>query len=282
MSIRQQNHLDQVLIRLRDSASIRGVTYLATAAAVLELSNTLAIDQHDPYANMHVAAFPGVVALTYALARLRPEDRAAWQRLPTRQDVRQFGQGLALGSTMILSVLGIAAAKGWVSAPAWGWEHASVRAVARSVALLTVQELALIWNEEQVFRGYGFDTLRQAIGLPAASIILTTLFALYHGLDYRRAVGTAIGGVALLMLRMGSGSLWMPFGFHLAWNILQIALFGPEGEALSLRPLRLHGPPQWIGRPGSPEHGWLSMIIRGGLCIAMAAWLWRRRALNKR
>lgn len=281
MNARQQNCLDQVLIRLRDSASVRGVTYLATSAAMLELSNTLAIDQSDPYANIHVAAFPGVVALTYALARLRPEDHAAWQRLPTRQDVRELGQGLALGGTMILSVLGIAAAKGWVSAPAWGWEHASVRAVARSVAVLTVQELALIWNEEQVFRGYGFDTLRQAIGLPAASIILTTLFGLYHGLDYRRAVGTAIGGVTLLMLRIGSGSLWMPFGFHLAWNILQLALFGPEGEALSLRPLRLHGPARWIGRPGSPEHGWLSMIMRSVLCVVLAVWLRRQKTLSQ-
>ncbi len=39
-----------------------------------------------------------------------------------------------------------------------------MNAVLRSVAYQGVGHLAVSWNEEMVFRGYGFETVRAALG----------------------------------------------------------------------------------------------------------------------
>ena len=69
-------------------------------------------------------------------------------------------QGTGLGTAAFLAWLGIAAAKKWISAPAWGWEQAPIREVLRSATVLGLGHLAVAWNEEMVFRGYGFETVR--------------------------------------------------------------------------------------------------------------------------
>ena len=58
-----------------------------------------------------------------------------------------------------------------------------MNAVLRSVARLTVGHLAVAWNGEMVFRGYGFETVREALGLETAVAVLIPGFALCHGLD---------------------------------------------------------------------------------------------------
>lgn len=81
-----------------------------------------------------------------------------------------------------------------------------------SIALLGVGQLAVAWNEEMVFRGYGFETQRAAIGQGAVGVLIP-FFALYHGLDRLQVLGTATGGVVLL-LRLRSDALWLPIGYH--------------------------------------------------------------------
>jgi membrane protease YdiL (CAAX protease family) len=72
-----------------------------------------------------------------------------------------------------------------------------------------------------VFRGYGFETVREALGQPAALGVLIPAFALYHGLDPQQALGMAAGGTALMLLRLQSDALWLPLGYHWAWNVFQ-------------------------------------------------------------
>lgn len=180
-----------------------------------------------------------------------------------------------MGTAAFLVWLGIAKAKQWVSTPAWGWEQASIHEVLRSSALLGVGHLAVAWNEEMVFRGYGFETVREALGQGKAVAILIPGFALYHGLDSQQVLGMLAGGATLMLLRLHSDALWLPIGYHWAWNVLQTAIFGSPGAGPSIRPLQVHGPERWMGRPGQPEPGLLSTLVQ--LAMALLVWLWTRR-----
>ena len=229
--------------------------------AILEASYRLLAKTEPWSAYFREAAVPPVAAVTYIFAQLQPQDAASWQRLPTRQEIVQLGKGLVAGGSAIGAVLAFAASQGWVSAPSWGWEHTPASKVAQSIALLTTQHILSVWQEEMVFRGYGFDTLRQAIGLPAAIVCSSLLFAIYHGFNPRMLVSMTLAGVLLSFLRLEHENLWLPFGFHLGWNLLQVVLFGPSTANPSLRPLLVHGPAEWIGQPGYPEPGYLVTLV---------------------
>ena len=147
--------------------------------------------------------------------------------------------------------------------------------VLRSATLLGVGHLAVAWNEETVFRGYGFETVREALGQGKAVAVLILGFALYHGLDPQQLIGMLAGGATLMLLRLHSDALWLPVGYHWAWNVLQTAVFGAPESAPSIRPLQVQGPERWMGKPGQPEPGLLSTLVQ--LVMALLLWLWMRR-----
>jgi len=254
---------------LRDSAAARSAAYYASMVGVLLTCFKLPHDPENPFTkHVHPQAFPGVVAITDVFTRLRPEDWAAWTHTPTPADLADLARGVALGVTASAGVLGVGMAKGWMSAPAWGWEQGHAQeTVLASAALTAAQTAVLVFNEETIFRGYGLDTLRAACGLPAALAISVPLFARYHGPGWKRFVGLGAAGLLLTLLRLRTGNLWLAAGFHWGWNVAQLSLFGPKEGAPSLRPLHLHGPDAWVGRPGEPDPGWLQILTT----VVMAA-----------
>lgn len=261
---------------LRDCAKARSVAYYGSMVGVLLACFKLPYDPENPFAkHIHPQAFPGVVAVTDLFSRLRPEDWEAWTREPTSAELADLVRGALLGVAASGAVLGAGMAKGWMSAPAWGWENGFAReTVLASVGLTAAQTAVLVFNEEMIFRGYGLDTLRAAFGLPAALAISVPLFARYHGPGWKQFVGLSAAGLLLAFLRLRTGNLWFAAGFHWGWNIAQLSLFGPEDGAPSLRPLHLHGPEAWVGRPGEPDPGWLQTLptmlmaaVAGGLLL---------------
>lgn len=246
---------------------------------VLLAVDRLPYDAENPFeANPHPLAFAGVVGITNLFSYLQPGDRRGWDRPPTRAELADFGRGLALVSAACCAMLGVAAAKGWVSAPAWGWQDGlTPGAVLASAALIAAQEGTLVYDEEMVFRGYGLDKLAQALGLPAALAVSIPLFARYHGPGWKRFLGLSAAGVLLALLRLRTGNLWLAAGFHYGWNVVQKAIFGPPDGAPSLRPLQLHGPAAWVGRPGHPEPGWMQILATVGMAAIAGVALRRRR-----
>lgn len=261
---------------LRRSPGSRSLVYFGAAALLLE-AVAHAQDRTHPYAvvRLHLTTAPFGGVLTYAFVNLRPADQARWNRVPLHVGVRQALQGVGLGAGAFLAWASVAAAKGWVSAPAWGWERTTMGDLSRSFMLLGVGHLAVAWNEEMVFRGYGFETAREALGQGAAVGVLIPAFALYHGTDPQQMLGMAAGGTVLMLLRLQSDALWLPIGYHWAWNVLQTAVFGPAENVPAIRPLQVHGPSLWVGCPGSPEPGLLNTLIH--LTLALMVWLWMRR-----
>src|SRR6266487_2603034 len=126
----QSNLLRRALEHVRREPGSRSVVYFGTAALLAVVVARMQ-DRTAPYALVreHVATLPFGAALTYACMCLRPEDRARWNRVPLDQGIAQALHGMGLGTGAFLAWMGIAAAKGWISAPAWGWEHTSVSAV---------------------------------------------------------------------------------------------------------------------------------------------------------
>lgn len=269
-----------VIELLRTSAAARSVAYFSAMVGVLLACFKLPYDPENPFEeHVHPQAFPGVVAITDLFTRLRPEDRAAWTRQPTAADLTDLARGIALGTTVSATVLGVGMAKGWMSAPAWGWEQGLKReTVLAAVALKAAQEAVLVFNEEMIFRGYGLDTLRAAFSLPTALAISVPLFARYHGPGWKRFLGLSAAGLLLAFLRLRTGNLWFAAGYHYGWNSAQKSIFGPEDSAPSLRPLRLHGPEAWVGHPGHPDPGWLHIVATILMAAVAGGWLWRRRA----
>ena len=89
-----------------------------------------------------------------------------------------------------------------------------------SAALLGVGHLAVAWNEEMVFRGYGFETVRDSAwarrkrwrcsfqGLRSITAWIRS-----------KCSGMLAGGTTLMLLRLHTDALWMPVGYHWAWSV---------------------------------------------------------------
>ncbi|NCC33756.1 MAG: CPBP family intramembrane metalloprotease [Chloroflexia bacterium] len=265
---------------VRRSPGLRSGLYLSSMVAVLWLASRVPRPSTDLLQlHLHTVATPGVLIMTECFVRLQPEGPRFWLRWPQVSDVRHGVIGGVLGASALTSMLAVAARLGWVSAPAWGWEVHPHRPVEVLLAATSsaAQTVFLVFNEEMVFRGYGFDTLHAALGLPGATLVSAALFGRYHGPGFRRWLGLSVAGLFLTFVRRQTGTLWCGAGFHFAWNVMQEAVFGPEDGLPSLRPLRVHGPPAWIGKPGTPEPGWLQVLTTVILAVLAGLALWRTR-----
>ena len=167
-----------VLHWLRRSPAARSAVYLGGAAAILQ-GAIYFHPEPTPEAGLasHLTVLPLGAALTYAMHKLEGRP-IAWTVNATQ--MQQFGQGAALGAAAFLSLVAVGAAKGWVQAPAWGWEQQALPTVIRSIAIQSLGHLAVAWNEETVFRGHGFAVTSEALGRPGAIAVLVPLFALAH------------------------------------------------------------------------------------------------------
>lgn len=133
-------------------------------------------------------------------------------------------------------------------------------------------------GEELLLRGLGLQALRRGLGDVAAVVLSSVLFGVLH-LGNPNATPVAALIIVLVGLwfgavRLRSGSLWMPIGLHLAWNLFEGFVFGQPvsgnlvGPSLLVSPLTEAG--FWSGGAFGPEaSGWTAVV----LCLALAATL---------
>ena len=269
----------RVVRYLQNAHVVRGFLYLSTFAVVYEGVGRLQVkDVTAPYVleKFHLTILPAVATLTYGFAQLRADDRSRWVNLSVQDEVLPAAGGAVLGGSGLLALLLVGRLCRWFDAPQWGWTQHSVSEVGRSVAFIALGHLAVAWNEETVFRGYGYTTLRRAMPAGVVGVLLTLLFGYYHSDDLRIAAGELPLGVTLMLLRAASGGIAVPIGYHWAWNFFQTGVFGPANAPPSIRPLRVHGPALWVGRPGTTEPSLLSSIVNLVVACCVALWLYQR------
>jgi len=273
---------EAVLNALSKHPLLRSVSYGVTVTAISMSSSYIIYPGSDyTWSMSHVLAFnalanPFIAGLTYGFVRLKDDDRAWWYEALGNDCLLQLGFGLALGSAAYLGIATAAAGLGWVHFQAWGWTDRSAYAVTWTL-VSHLGNLLVAWNEEMLYRGYGLRSLSEAVSLPIAIIILVPLFARGHAPGWQTFVGQSALALATTCLRLSSTSLWLPIGYHAAWNYMQTAILGSPDALPSILPMHVVGPKLWMGRPGYPEPGLLStlvnLIVAGG---ALYVW-WRRR-----
>ncbi|NOK61450.1 MAG: hypothetical protein GFH27_549311n143 [Chloroflexi bacterium AL-W] len=263
---------------LRRSPATRGLIYIMTVMVYMYVISR-SIKRTTSYrgVKVHALGLPFTIALTYMLVRLTPEERMQQPYMPTREDIPRLLQGMGLGTAAFLTYMSMLKAKGWGELSGWGWEETSPAAVGESLVVNGLGDLAVACNEELVFRGYGFDTLRQAYGTGPAATFMIALFALIHRWTWLSFVGHSAAGLALTVMRLRTGTIWMSVGYHWFWNYIQLGVFGAADLAPSVRPLRVHGPRRWTGRPGHPDPGLLSMCIHLSVALAFGLSWWRQQ-----
>lgn len=280
MSQPQPRRRDVLRRALQASPRARALTYFGGAV----LLNGLCGLATRPLASLpfpmqtgmlHVLAFPAGTAFTIVFTKLCVEDRRRWETLFTRRTAHQgwYGAAAALGATVIAN--GVPVLLGWTRLTP-GWKDVSIPTLIGSLLLISMMNTAIVWNEEVVFRGYGFDALTASIGLPAAIGLSATLFALTHTGPPISLAEYGLFGLALTTLRLVSGSLWVPLAYHFVWNELQLLLFSWPGAMSSILKANEQGPMFWQGRGVDNVPGAL-YAIADLVVIAGAGLLWWRR-----
>lgn len=185
---------------------------------------------------------------------------------------RRFVAGVGVGTVIVGGCAGVFACLGWYHAtlapgvPSAQW-------LAMAVALCALVALF----EETLFRGYALQTVANAFGGASAVVVTGVLFGALHLLNptpgvapWLELVGcgcVAAYGMLGAILRLASGSVWLPMGMHFAWNLLEQFVFGfpdsgiASGEGL-LR-ATVTGPVLLTGGAYGPEAGLIMLGLAG-------------------
>jgi uncharacterized protein len=161
----------------------------------------------------------------------------AAQGLPMRKAaLRDIWKGFGLGFLLIaLSVIAIAV---------FGSLEITAMLNAVTVRRAVIVVMLLLSGamfEEVMFRGYPFQRLVESIGPWGAILVLSVLFGAVH-LQNPNAGGvlswgffnTITVGVLLALAYLRTKALWVPFGFHFAWNFALGVVFGLPVSGLSM------------------------------------------------
>jgi len=139
--------------------------------------------------------------------------------------------------------------------------------------------LVLALFEEIAFRGILYTVLRNTFTAPVTIGITTVAFLLLHlgngSIGVFAILSIALGGLVLNLMREFSNGIWMPLGFHFAWNLLQgSAGFNVSGdnEIEPLLNVRLHGPKILTGGRFGLEASIITITLLVILALLLIRW----------
>ncbi|MFC2170824.1 lysostaphin resistance A-like protein [Calditrichota bacterium] len=140
--------------------------------------------------------------------------------------VKDFSKGFLLGFLNILVIFIVLNFSGLVEVRISVLDSTLFAGVAW---YFTVFAVAAIF-EEVINRGYFFQALIEGTRTWIAVIIIALIFILGHisnpGFGWNNAIFFFVHGVLYCMLYLITRSIWVPAGFHLAWNWTQGSIFG--------------------------------------------------------
>lgn len=126
------------------------------------------------------------------------------------------------------------------------------------------------FTEELVFRGYFMTVLGQMDRKWLTVVISALIFAFVHGNNPNASLlgitNVFIVGVLFAVMFIKTGSLWMPIGFHIAWNYFQGNVFGfpvSGTEPNGIYNIGEMGSALWTGGAFGPEGGLLATLLLG-------------------
>ncbi len=160
----------------------------------------------------------------------------AWMGLGFQWDWLLWGLGMGLVAPVLIVLLLRSVGLARVSSTTRRGLHRSETSAAAFG--LTMMAVFAGISEEIVFRGMMGLELSLVWGWPAAILVSGAAFGVVHllgrlkELTARKAASVMISSVAVSFLFVSlyrfSGSLWLPIGFHIAWNGSHSVLLGLE------------------------------------------------------
>lgn len=190
--------------------------------------------------------------------------------------------GAGLGVALISLVFLIELAAGWLSVKA----HFTLGSVGLffliMLFVLFMGSAVSAFAEELVFRGYLLQNLIEGLGPLPAMVVTSLLFGFGHlsspSFSLMIGLNLSLAGLFLAYAYLVSDSLWLPIGFHLAWNFFEGYVYGLPVSGLRLGMISLlisksTGPVWATGGVFGPEGGLIgtAAFLTGFLVLWFAA-----------
>jgi uncharacterized protein len=199
--------------------------------------------------------------------------------LPARRMFQlHFWQGALFGFAAITCLLAVMRAVGVFSFGSVALHGADVLKWAVLWALVFI---LVALREEFRARGYGLFTLSSIMGFWPAAILSAAFFGYSHhgntGEDWIGLFNAAAFGLLLSFLLRRTGDLWMPIGFHVAFDWGETYFYGvPDSGQVTpghLLNSTLSGLPWLSGGTVGPEGSVLCTLLIIVVWLICAAWL---------
>jgi len=188
--------------------------------------------QSLPVVNELIAA--GIVMIATAVMAVIEKRNLADYGLPLRQCLgKRFWAGTLLGfgtMTTVIAAMNVAGVISFSNGTAQG------QALAIYAAFAGVTFVFGAMFEELTCRGYLLFTLTTGIGFWPAALVSSAVFGLLHtsnsGETAFGCFSTGVFGFLFCVLLRRTGNLWMPIGFHAAYNWAESFFYGTTDSGI--------------------------------------------------
>ena len=229
-----------------------------------------------------LSVLPAVLVSTALLLRFpTPRPFAVIGLERSANGFQQLGFGVVLGGGLVLAIVGIQWAAGWVVIEAGGGAATSQPTWEPSLLAGFIGIAIGSAGEELLFRGYGFQQLIRATNPWIAVVGTSVLFGIVHGRnpDFSNVglLNTVLFGMIFGLALVRHRTLWLPYGMHFGWNIA-LAAIGANLSGLRIKLTGLTvvpvGPSHWTGGAYGPEASLLTTLA----VVAAGVILWKAPA----
>lgn len=203
-----------------------------------------------------------VAISTYLMLQLIDRRRFSSVGFPIHGKVlHEVITGFLIGATLISIVSGFEIVTGAVKL---SWRHNLNLASHLQNLILSLLFFGFFaLGEELLFRGYVYQTLIEGIGEVFATMVMAVVFGSLHYINpnatFFSTVNTILAGLWLSVAYLKTKALYLPFGMHFAWNLVQGYFFSlPVSGLLSNRTIFVptdFGPDWLTGGLYGPEGG---------------------------
>jgi uncharacterized protein len=234
----------------------------------------------DPRVMLASEALQFFAALLASWVMSRMEHRrVADYGLPLRNAFRaQFWKGTVIGFASITVLLSVMRLVGVFS---FGTVALSGAEIYKYASIWGLVFLFVGFFEEFFFRGYPLFTLTTGMSFWPSAILLSALFGLVHhsnpGESWVGSIDAGAVGLLFCLMVRRTGDLWLPIGFHAAWDWGETFFYGVPDSGLVAKG-HLFNPsfsgPVWLtGGTVGPEGSYLCFALLLVLWIIFSVWL---------
>ena len=257
--------------------------------AIMAMSVEEMLEAIEPYL-FHLVILTGLYTIGYTWAFVRIVDKRKLRSLGLefRQGwAADFGKGAALAIVILAAIFAFSVVTNSIRIDGFARPAPEGASVATYLLGAFLAFLVVGVYEELMFRGYILQRLNERAGRVVSILVSSVLFAVLHGAnpgaDAFGVFNTTIIAVILCVLYFRTRSLWMPIGFHFAWNFFLGHVYSMPVSGMPvygiLNVVEVDPDSRLTGGSYGPEAGLACTIALG----AWAAWLiWRRSARRER